>query len=334
MVEREERMEGTKFQVRYEGPLLADHTMDVRDLAPAMLALGDLIREANNEINEGRSKVKLLVNSDFEHGCFNINFELVQSFLEQVKTLIDDDNVKTAREVLEWIGIIGTSIGLPFLAYLKLRKGRPIQDVTELKDPDKTGIVEVRFEGDLNYVEVHQKVYNLGENPRAKRAVAGTLGPLDAEGIESMEAKEEGGTPTTIGKAEARDIKASCGDPDAEIEHEPQEVIAHLRVYGPVFDRSAPRWRFEYGQERIYADISETTIAKEAISRGSVSVGDTYKVRMTITEHETPKHQFRNEYKVLEVLKFVPAPRQTDIFLSASPDVDEDESDSEEGLKE
>lgn len=46
-------MAGAKFQVRYSGPLLADHTMDVRDLAPAMLALGDLIREANNEINEG-----------------------------------------------------------------------------------------------------------------------------------------------------------------------------------------------------------------------------------------------------------------------------------------
>ena len=94
-------MAGTKFQIRYDGPLLADHAMDVRDLAPAMLALGDLIREANHEINEGRSKVNLLVNSDFEHGCFNINFELVQSLLEQVKTLIDDDNIKTAKEVLE-----------------------------------------------------------------------------------------------------------------------------------------------------------------------------------------------------------------------------------------
>lgn len=330
-------MKGTKFQVRYDGPLLADHAMDVRDLAPAMLALGDLIREANHEINEGRSKVNLLVNSDFEHGCFNINFELVQSLLEQVKTLIDDDNIKTAKEVLEWIGLIGAPIGIPFLVYLKLRKGRPIQDVTVLKSPDKTGMVAVRFEGDHNHVEVHQKIYNLGENPRAKRAVVGTLSPLDAEGIDSMEAKEEGGRPTTIGKAEARDIKASCGDPDAETKHEPQEVTAHLRVYGPVFDPSAPRWRFEYGQEHIYADISETSIARDAISRGSVSIGDTYKVRMTITEHETPTHKFRNEYKILEVLNFIPAAQQVEMNLatfSHEDDIDDADDDTEVELKE
>lgn len=254
--------------------------------------------------------------------------------MEQVQTLLDDDKIKTAKDVLEWIGIIGTSIGLPFLLYLKLRKGRPIQDVTEIRDPDKSGIVAVRFEGDKNYVEVHQKIYNLGENPRAKRAVAGALGPLDVEGIESLETKEEDGAPTTIDKAAARDIKASCDDADAEIEHEPQEVIAHLRVYSPVFNPSAPSWRFEYGQERIYADISETTIAKDAISRGSVSVGEMYKVRMTITEHETPTHQFRNEYKVIEVLDFMPVPQTTDMFLSAPPDADEDENDPEEGLKE
>ena len=76
MAEHEERMAGAKFQVTYGGAVLAKHAMDVRDLAPALLSLGALIREANNEINGGRSKVNLLVHSDFKHGCFNINFEL------------------------------------------------------------------------------------------------------------------------------------------------------------------------------------------------------------------------------------------------------------------
>jgi hypothetical protein len=32
------------FQLRYDGPALSEHGMDVADLAPALLALGDLIK--------------------------------------------------------------------------------------------------------------------------------------------------------------------------------------------------------------------------------------------------------------------------------------------------
>lgn len=319
MGERIEPMAGAKFQVTYDGAALTKHAMDVRDLAPALLSLGDLIREANNEINGGRSKVNLLVHSDFEHGCFNINFELVQSLLEQVRLFLDDEDVKSAKDILEWIGMLGGPPAISLMLYLKIRKGRRIEDVTEIKDPDKTGMVGIRFEGDRNHIEVHQHIYNLGENSRAKRAVIGTLAPLEVEGIDIFESKEEGGEITKIQKDEAKDIKASCGDVDQEIAHEPQEVVAHLRVYSPVFDPQAPRWRFEYGQERIYVDISETTIAKDAIARGGVFIGETYKVRMTITEHETPTGRFRNEYHILEVLDFIPAFRQPDMFFETPP---------------
>ena len=311
-------MAGAKFQVTYDGIALEKHAMDVRDLAPALLALGDLIREANNEINIGRSKANLLVHSDFEHGCFNINFELVQSLYDQVKSLLDDESVKSAKDILEWIGLVGGSFSGSLILYLKFRKGRQIKEITEIKDPNKTGMVSVRFEGDSNHVEVHQHVYNLGENQRAKRAVAGVLSPLNVEGIDTFQSKEEGDELTVITKPEAEDIMASCGDIDKEIVHQPQKVVAHLRVFGPVYDAGAPRWRFEYGQDHIYVDISDTSIAKDTISRGGAFIGETYKVNMEITEHETPTGKFKNEYKVLEVLDFIPAHRQDDLFVANS----------------
>lgn len=39
------------FQLRYDGPALSEHGMDVGDLAPALLALGDLIKRANATVN-------------------------------------------------------------------------------------------------------------------------------------------------------------------------------------------------------------------------------------------------------------------------------------------
>lgn len=45
-------MAHTEFGVAYDGPALADHTMDVRDLAPALLALGDLFVAAGRVVEK------------------------------------------------------------------------------------------------------------------------------------------------------------------------------------------------------------------------------------------------------------------------------------------
>jgi hypothetical protein len=43
-----------RFLLKYEGPALVDHTIDVTDLAPALLGLSELIDEANHVINSDR----------------------------------------------------------------------------------------------------------------------------------------------------------------------------------------------------------------------------------------------------------------------------------------
>ena len=42
-------------------------------------------------------------------------------------------------------------------------------------------------------------------------------------------------------------------------------------------------WRFNYARKRIWADISETTIASEAMKRGGSFMDDRCRVRMEIT---------------------------------------------------
>src|SRR6266852_2631605 len=97
------------FQVAYDGGLASEHSLDVEALAPALLGFGRLIRESNSVLNQNRATVKVLVTSDFEHKCFNVNFEVLQSFLQQVKTLLQDDNIQTATKLLQTIGIVGSA---------------------------------------------------------------------------------------------------------------------------------------------------------------------------------------------------------------------------------
>jgi hypothetical protein len=81
-----------------------------------------------------------------------------------------------------------------------------------------------------------------------------------------------------------------------------------MLVYSPVYDAKATNWRFRLGREIVYADISETQIARIALLRGGAMVNDSYQVRLQIT---TPKpkgaKQGKPTYKILQVIKFVAA---------------------------
>src|SRR3954447_19095251 len=101
-------MSKVAFQLRYDGPALSEHGMDVGDLAPALLALGDLIKRANATVNGDLAKVNLIVQSDFEHKCFQVSLELVQSILSTISTfLTDEHNLKNAQPLAGWLGLIG-----------------------------------------------------------------------------------------------------------------------------------------------------------------------------------------------------------------------------------
>ncbi|NEW93034.1 hypothetical protein [Rhodopseudomonas sp. BR0M22] len=314
-----------KFSIAYTGKSReSDHSIDVQVLAPALLAFGKLLREANSEFNSKKSTAKVLVVSDFEHKCFNINFELVVSLYEQLKTLLGTETASSAKNILEWIGIIGGPAAtgtFTYLRYLKWRRGRKVTSATPLVDSDKTGVVEVKIEGDGNAVHVHNHVYKLSENAKALRATRDAFLPLGHDGFEAVQIREDDLVVDEISADEVGDIVASCNigiEKSKETEPEIEETPAWLSVYSPVYDQSAPNWRFRLGKEVIYADISATSIARDALDRGGALVDDAYQVRLQIiTDIDAQGNKKQPEYKVLQVIRFVPASpaqQQTTLF--------------------
>ena len=96
-------MSSTSFQVVYDGPALAGSTINVRDLAPALLAFGDVIEQANMTLNNGQTSISLRVNASFKSGCFGIDFSVVQSLIDQVAGLFKEPVVVAAKELAEQI---------------------------------------------------------------------------------------------------------------------------------------------------------------------------------------------------------------------------------------
>jgi len=261
------------FQVAYYGDDPNDHSLDVEALAPALLGFGRLIREANATLNGEGAKIKLVVTSDFEHKCFHINFELFQNVFERAKTLLQDEHVKTAKELLQVIGVIRSAGFASLLDYLKWKKDSPVPKVEKTEAPSLIQVI-----GNDNTIIVTPDVLKLAGNRRVLEAVKETLTPVDMNEAARIEFKEADQPIVSLEKADVRDIELACDSPDTE-SIEPQEyaapetVVATLYVYSPVYDEKAKRWRFAYGRSRkksqhIYADISETSIAADALKRG------------------------------------------------------------------
>lgn len=303
------------FQVAYDGDGRDAHSMDVQELGPALMSFGRLVREANAQLNGKRATVKVLVQSDFEHKCFNINFEVVQGILSQVATLLQSEEIKTARQILVDLGIITGSSGLGLLGFLRWKRGRK---VTEVRDSDKQGVVIVQI-GDGNVADVNRDALELSRNQKVRKAVEGALAPLGTDDISSISFKENENEVARFNSSDAKEIVASfeladLSASEAEGDDEPDTITAWLRVYSPVFDERAENWRFFYGDHPIYADVKETSIAKDA-DRGGSFVNDLYKVRMQVTQHFTKGGALRPEYKIIEVIDFRPAPQQTQMQL-------------------
>ncbi len=316
-------MSRQEFSVSYHGAdRKDDHTIDVQVLAPALLAFGKLLREANTEISEKKSTTKVLVVSDFEHKCFQIHFELL-SWWQDIKTLMGSTDVKTSLDILKWVGIAkdAKKAGYSFFEFLKWKNGRKV----ELIDKTPEGYCNVTVQGEGHTVQVHNHIYNLSNNSTALKATRDALSPLGQDGFDQI--KFEGVDPSDpeadleLSEDDAQEILASCNqgiEESKKTTDDSQITTAWLSVYSPVYDLRAPNWRFKLGTDVVYVDISNTTIAQDAIDRGGALVHDSYQVKLKVTiEMDSKGHEKDPVYEVLEVLLFIPAippPQQTRLF--------------------
>jgi len=183
-------MANIQTTIKFDGPALDGKAMDVAHLAPSLLALSDLVKETNRYANGDRAGVKVLVSADLEQKCFELAVELVLTIWEQAKLLIADNRVQTAKEIAEWIGIIGApTYGL--FKFIKWIRGRKIESVTVLKVADGQNMVEIKVEGENDPIQITQAVYELYANVQTRQKAVAVLAPLREEGYETLEFYEE-----------------------------------------------------------------------------------------------------------------------------------------------
>jgi hypothetical protein len=238
--------------IRYDGPALAGHEMDVQDLAPALLALADVIQFANQKFNGSQANMQVLVNADVEQRCFMIDISLVQSFMDQARTLLGSDDVKTAKEIAEWVGIMsGGSVGLfGLLKFLRASK-----ETTTPLQIENRGDGNVTVIGNGNTIVVPVQVFQLAQEPKAVERAKGVLRPLEKDGYESLAFLDGEQEVFEVTKAEASGIGELPSQPLADLPFESTSSIrGQVRIKSAQYEGSA-QWGFLWNGRAISAEM-------------------------------------------------------------------------------
>lgn len=233
------------FSVIYDGPALAGHTMDVRDLAPALLALGALFEEANGILNHDHARVSVQVNGSFKTGCFRIDLSVTQQLLDQLSDLFNQRSIATAKDLLEWIGLIGVG-GKSLLGLLSWLKGRKPSRVEILN------IGSVRVFVDDESFDTEKAVIELYRHIKLRKALEdAVVKPLRQDGVESFSVMQDEKVAVTLDRAAAHWLLA----PEAEDEPiDESESVTSLQIVNIAF-REENKWRFSDGASTYHAAI-------------------------------------------------------------------------------
>lgn len=302
--------------IRYDGPALASHEMDVQDLAPALLSLADLIQIANRKFNGTEADIKVLVNADVEQRCFMLEISLVQSFLEQAKGFLGTDHVKTAHDIAEWIGMIaGGGVGLfQLLRFLRRAKdaGSPLQIQND-------GMGNTIIIGNGNTITVPTPVYLLAQEPRAVEKAKGVLQPLAKEGYSTLAFLNDGAETFEVDSDEAAGIADLPNEPFAAVPKESvSQIRGEVRIKSAQYEGNA-QWSFMWNGRSISAEMVDAAAAWVADfqeNRISAPPNSTLDVSMleTVQLNANGIAVGKPSYRVLKVHSVTPPPRQIGLF--------------------
>lgn len=148
-------MSAPSFRLKFDGPAVEAHEIDVDDLAPALMAVSRIVQAANTVVTGGGLRLSVKVRTV---GDCSFCVELVvhaQSIWQVVHDFVAGPDVDAVEKTRKLIGLIAPPEGAGALAVVKKIRGRKVVGI-EQRDRWKT----LKFD-DGETLEVEEPVYRL-----------------------------------------------------------------------------------------------------------------------------------------------------------------------------
>lgn len=245
------------FSIKYDGPALSSHQMDVRDLAPALIALSSLLEESNRALFPDSSQVRVNVNGTFKGGSFGIDFVALQSIKEQVVSIFSGQEATAAANllaILDGLGMVGVSgaAGGGLIALIKWLRGRKPSAVRIVGD---TTVFEITTSEEIETMEVDLATGKLYQSRIVRQALAKVVKPLETEGIDFFACGRDSKAEAVVTKEEANYFAVAASDADVVSDTVSERTL--LQIESAVF-KDGNKWRFsDGGSHAFFAEIKD-----------------------------------------------------------------------------
>lgn len=274
------------FSIKYDGPALENHQMDIRELAPALIALSNMLEEANKVAFPNSGNVKVNVQGNFKGGSFGVDLIAIQNIADQIISLLSTPSASAfsnLKSILEAIGLIGGTGG-GLIGLIKWLRGRKPSSIQTSGDSVIFEVVENSVSETFEIDLVAGKLY---QSRVVRKALANVVKPLERDGIDLFASGKDGHTSEVIYKEDAKWFEVAESDADIVSDTIAEHVL--LQIESAVF-KEENKWRFSDGASSFFAEISDLNFVErinsgvERFGKGDVLVSDLRRVQ-SITDH-------------------------------------------------
>ena len=252
------------FSIKFDGPALASHQMDVRELAPALIALSNLLEEANKAAYPDSDEVRVQVKGNFRGGSFGVDFIALQSITQQIVSMFSGPEATAAANlsgILSGLGLVGGgSVGL--IGLIKWLNGRKPTAIVQVGD---TEVFEIRTSESVETFEVDLLTGRLYRSRIVKQSLAKVLKPLEKDGIDVFASGLDGVTQNVVTAQEFASFLVAAQEADVVSDITSERVL--LQVESAVF-KDGNKWRLSDGSSTFHASIADTEFIQRVESGG------------------------------------------------------------------
>ena len=296
------------FNVFYDGPALDQHLMDVRDLAPALIAISDLFSEANKVLNKGSAEIRVEVKGSFKAGSFGIDLISAQHFLYQLKELFNSPEATAASNVSGIIALIGFS-GSGLISLLRRLKGKSPSKI-EFQSETSSATVYITNE---EMMVVDGRVIELYKNKIIRTSIEKILSPLEKEGITNFGVSYKDEKKISVGKDELSSFKST-----STASHVINQTVAKkVLLIESVTFKDDNKWRVHDGQSPFSATMLDKEFIDKINNGERFGKGDVLVVELEQTQI-VDNNTLKNEYSICRVYEHR-GPLQAEMFPNSKP---------------
>lgn len=304
--------EDTHFSITYDGEALEAGSIDAKDLAPALLALAEVIEEAQSLVPELEAPISLRVRSDFQRGSFEVHLELAKLY-QQLVGLFSGQDATAFANLFQILGIAGVAGLMGLFQLIKRAKGCKSVSVTI----ERSERVKITFEGDTDSVQVDPRTWRLFQNLRVRKAIEQVIAPLFQKGIDTFEIKHRGRQTLKVSEDEAKYFVAPT-------EHEGETVTesdTRVSIVAPNFQQGN-KWRVSDGSRNIFVSIEDPAfVSSVQAGREAFRKGDILNVKLQ-TRQWMEGNDLKAEHSILKVLGHERAARNLPLLPDADTEPD------------